>query len=190
MKTKIRLMLKMMLTSILTVGFLQGFAQDKYFTKEGFASFFSHAPLEDIKAEHTKVGVILNTNTNELKIRMAIKGFMFEKGLMQEHFNENYMESDKYKDGSFDGTITEKIDYTKDGTYSATAKGNINIHGVERPIEIPGKLIIEKGVIHLTTEFPVKIKDHDIKIEMSKLQNISEEVKVSFKAELKPYVIK
>ena len=121
---------------------------------------------------------------------MAIKGFMFEKGLMQEHFNENYMESDKYKDGSFDGTITEKIDYTKDGTYSATAKGNINIHGVERPIEIPGKLIIEKGVIHLTTEFPVKIKDHDIKIEMSKLQNISEEVKVSFKAELKPYVIK
>ena len=81
------------------------YAQDKYLTTIGYMDFFSHSPLEDIKAVNHQVLSIIDFDTNEIVIHVLIKSFFFEKSLMQEHFNENYMESDKYPKAKFKGKI-------------------------------------------------------------------------------------
>src|SRR5690554_8148922 len=81
------------------------FAQNKYFTKQGYISFYSHTPVEDIKAENNQVLSIIDFSTTEIAVTLLMKSFAFEKALMQEHFNENYVESDKYPKANFSGKI-------------------------------------------------------------------------------------
>ena len=93
------------------------FAQDKYFTKTGKISFFSKAIIENIEAHNRSVTCVLDTKTGNLQFSVPIKGFEFEKALMQEHFNENYAESDKFPKSTFKGTITDisTVNLQKDG---------------------------------------------------------------------------
>ena len=106
------------------------FAQDKYFTKTGKISFFSKAIIENIEAHNRSVTCVLDTKTGNVQFSVPIKGFEFEKALMQEHFNENYLESDKYPRGEFKGQIVNnsEIDYTKDGVFQGKVKGKLTIH--------------------------------------------------------------
>ncbi len=103
-------------------------------------SFFSEAPIENIQAESNKAVSALDTETGAIYFKVPIRSFQFEKSLMQEHFNENYLESDKYPYAEFKGKINEKIDLSKAGTYPVTVQGDMTIHNVTRNYQVEGKL--------------------------------------------------
>src|SRR5256714_11238409 len=99
-------------------------AQDKYYTKSGKIEFYSNAALEDINAKNKTVSAILDAKTGTIQFSVLMKSFEFEKALMQEHFNTDYVESDKYPKAEFKGTITNNpnINYNKEGSYTAHVK--------------------------------------------------------------------
>jgi len=162
------------------------FAQDKYFTKTGKISFFSKAIIENIEAHNRSVTCVLDTKTGNVQFSVPIKGFEFERALMQEHFNENYLESDKFPRGEFKGQIVNnsEIDYTKDGVFQGKVKGKLTIHGQTNDIESDGKITKEGNKIVIFSEFNVRLPDYKIKNE--KLQNISNNIKVTVNCSLEP----
>jgi len=141
-------------------------AQDKYLSKTGFIKFFSHTVIEDITAEIENVGSIINSATGEVVISLTMTNFDFEKKLMEEHFNENYVESEKYPKSGFKGSITnnDAVDYSKQGTYKVTVKGDMTIHGVTNEITTDGSIEVIKGGIVAKTAFKLNPEDYDIKI--------------------------
>ena len=154
-----------------------------YKTKRGSVSFFSEALLENIEA-HTKVASsVINTETGEIVAKMKIKTFQFEKSLMQEHFNENYMESETYPYGILAGTITGDVDYNTPGKYDVVIKGKLTIHGVEKERDIPGTITVAEDHLVGEATFVVKPEEHKIDIPSMVVDNIAEEieVKVNFK---------
>jgi hypothetical protein len=162
-------------------------AQSIFTCKEGKVSFFSEAPMENIEAHSTSVNSFLNTSTKEVAFIISIRGFRFAKSLMQEHFNEKYLESDKYPNATFKGKINEEVDFTKDGIYLVTSTGKMNIHGVEKQITHTGKLTVKKNEINLVSDFDVAIKDYNITIPKLLFQNIADTVRVKMDVNYIPY---
>lgn len=150
-----------------------------YTFKNGSVVFFSDAPLEDIKATNSAAQGVMSLEKNEFSFRVPIKSFVFESELMGEHFNENYMESEKYPYGTFKGSIVEKVDLSKDGSYEVTATGTLTVHGVEVARTIPVSLSVGNGKITLSSKFIIKLSEHDIEIPTLVFQKISEEVEVT-----------
>ena len=145
--------------------FLTGFSQ-KYMTKNGYIGFYSHTPIEDIKAENNQVASVLDNASGELVFQVLIKSFHFQKALMEEHFNENYMESEKYPKATFKGKITNfaAIDFSKKGTYDATVEGDLTIHNVTNKISTKGTFEILSGGINATSKFNIVPEDYKISI--------------------------
>ncbi|MET3981313.1 hypothetical protein ABIB62_003835 [Mucilaginibacter sp. UYP25] len=161
--------------------------QDIYVCKTAVVTLYSRAPIEDIDARSDKGTSVFNTTTGDLAFSVPIRSFKFDKSLMQEHFNENYMESDKYPQATFKGKLTDKPDLTKDGTYPVTASGVFDIHGVKQTRTITGKVTVAGGAISLSSEFMVACKDHKIDIPTLVFQNIAETVKIKVTAAYTPY---
>lgn len=159
--------------------FSSSFGQ-KYYTKTGKISFFSKAPLEKIEAVNRTTTSILDSKTGVIQVVVLMKGFEFEKALMQEHFNENYVESDKFPKASFAGVLqgNEKILYTKDGSYVTAAKGKLTLHGVTKDIETGGKVVVVKGIPQLVAEFSIELSDYKITIPSLVADKISKNVKL------------
>lgn len=149
--------------------------------------FFSEAPVENIEAKNKLASSILNTASGDIVFQVPNISFKFEKPLMEEHFNENYMESDKYPKSTFKGKINEKVDFTKDGEYKVTVTGILNIHGVEKQRTIEGKIIVKNGEIKAFSEFLVHVADHKIEIPQLVMQNIAEVIKVTIDCVYEPY---
>lgn len=160
----------------------------KYFTRDGKAKFYSDAAMEKIEAVNKSATAVLDAATGKTEWKVLIKGFLFEKALMQDHFNENYLESSKYPDATFKGEIVNLADVKlgKDGTYTAKVKGKMKIHGVEKDLETSGTVTVGGGSVKIHSEFFVKCSDYNIKIEAQKVTNIANEIKVTVDAELKP----
>jgi polyisoprenoid-binding protein YceI len=167
---------------ILLFVYRQSFAQNIFMCKNGEISFFSESPVENIDATSKSMNSVLNTSTSEIAFVVPMTSFTFKKALMQEHFNEKYVESDKFPYGAYKGTINEKIDYTKDGEYDITSKGTLTIHGVAKERTDKGKLTVKNGAISIKSEFKVAIKDHDIKIPKLVMSNIADTINVNFAA--------
>lgn len=161
-----------------------------YMGKTCEIKIFSDGPIEDIDAKNTTSKPILNTATNDIAIKITIKGFDFDKELMEEHFNEKYMESDKYPYATFAGKINEKIDYTKEGTHKVTVTGKLKIHDVEKERTIDGTLSVKGGEILIDSKFIVALKDHNVEIPTLVAHNISETIEVTLKSTLTEYVKK
>lgn len=161
-------------------------AQSIYKMISGEISFFSEAPMENIEAHNEQVKAIINTDKKEFAFVVPIIGFKFEKPLMEEHFNENYMESEKYKTAQFKGVYVGDIDLSKNGTYKVEAKGQLTIHGVEKERKMSGEFEVIDGKLLLKTDFIVKLEDHKIKIPKLVVKNIAEEVKVSVNLNFEP----
>lgn len=157
--------------------------KDTYVCKNARISLFSRAPLEDIDAESGRGVSVLNTATGQIAFSVPVKSFRFEKSLMQEHFNENYMESDKFPNASFKGKINEKIDPTKNGTYTVQATGVLDVHGVKQNRTIPGKIVVSNGAVQLSSEFMVKCVDHKIEIPKLVFQKIAENIQIKVAAQ-------
>lgn len=158
-----------------------------YMAKNCDITFFSKSPLENIEAINKSAKPILNTASGAIQIKISIIAFKFEKPLMEEHFNENYMESDVYPDAFFKGKINETIDYTKDGEYKVTVTGTLTVHGVVKERTLEGTLTVKGGLIRMTSNFKIHIADHGIKVPSLYVQNIAEDVDVSIDAILEPY---
>jgi hypothetical protein len=153
-------------------------------------SFFSAATIEDIAALNTTSKPVMSIATGDIQISIANQDFIFKKHLMQEHFNEDYMESDKYPATIFKGKVNEQVDYSKDGVNNVTVTGTMNMHGVVKAITIPGTITIQNGIIILAAKFDVKMADYNIKIPTLMGSNISEQVAITFAANMKPYKTK
>jgi hypothetical protein len=158
-----------------------------YMGKSCDISFFSKGPIEDISAINKTAKPIFNSATGEVAIKVTIKGFEFQKKLMEEHFNEKYLESDKYPYATFTGKINEPIDYKKDGTYQVTVKGKLDMHGVVQERTIDGTITVKGGEISFDSKFKVALKDHKIEIPTLVAQNIAEVVEVTIKSILTEY---
>jgi polyisoprenoid-binding protein YceI len=156
--------------------------QDLYACKNVKIDLFSSAPIEDIKASSTSGTSVYNAATGDIAFSVAISSFQFPKSKMQEHFNENYMESDKYPRASFKGKVQGHIDVTKNGTYPITVTGNLDVHGVTQPRTIQGTLTIANGTISMASEFMVKCVDHKIDIPKLVFKNIAESIKMNVSA--------
>ena len=169
---------------LLFAGFAK--AQNKFFTKSGKISFYSKAAIEDIEAFNKTTTVVIDTQTGEFQFSVPMKGFEFRKALMQQHFNENYIESDKYPKSDFKGAIVNSsdINFKKNGTYDAKAKGKLTIHGVTKDIEAEGKIIVSEAKIALSSVITVSLKDY--KIKNDKINNISNNIKVTIDCLLEP----
>ena len=156
--------------------------QGLYMCKNAEISIFSSAPIEDIAARTSSGQSVYNAATGDLVFSVAINTFKFRKALMQEHFNSDYLESDKYPRATFKGKIQEHPDLTKDGTYQITATGVLDVHNVKQNRTIPGTLTVSNGNVTMKSEFMVKCVDHHIDIPKLVFQNIAETIKVNITA--------
>ncbi len=154
--------------------------QDKVFTKKGYIKFFSETIVEDIKAENDAVLSIINTSTGEIAIAMQMNQFEFPKKLMQEHFNENYIESEKYPKSTFKGRIANFSEIPENKTTKTVVKGTMTIHGVSKDLTISTNLTKKEGNIVMEGKFIIKLKDYQIKIPRIVIKNIAEEIEVIY----------
>jgi YceI-like domain len=154
-------------------------AQERYSTRTGEISFFSKTAVENIDAVNHKATSVFDASTGAMEFAVLIKGFEFEKALMQEHFNENYMESNTYPKSTFKGKMEGvTVDQLKKpGTYDVTVSGDLTIHGVTKPASTKGTLeVSEAGAIKGSSTFMVKLADHGIKVPGG--VNLAEEIEV------------
>lgn len=158
-------------------------------TKIGSISFYSDGPLEKIEAHNTQVNSALNTETGAFVFKVLMKSFVFEKALMQEHFNENYVESDKFPNSTFKGKVINAvgIDFSKNGKYEANIEGDLIIHGITKNIKEKGTFNVSDDGIHGESKFMIKLADFDISIPGAVTGKIAEEIEISVDVMLKPY---
>jgi len=178
-----KLLIKIAIILVMITGNV--FAQ-KYLTKNGKISFFSDAPAEKIEAHNNQVNTALDITTGEFVFKVLIKSFEFKNALMQEHFNENYLESGKYPNSTFKGKVTNlsEINFTKNGTYKANVEGDLTIHGVTQKIKQSGFFEVKDGKISANSKFSVALKDYDIKIPNTVISNIAENIEITVNVSL------
>lgn len=150
----------------------------RYVVEGGSIAFFSKATIEDIKSENKRVSSIFNVSSGSVAFSMPIREFVFEKQLMQEHFNDKYMESDRIPSSTFAGIITG-YDLNTTGEQQVRAKGKLTVHGITKEIDVPGTFQLHEGRITLKSTFKIKLEDYEIRIPKLLWQNIAEQVEVT-----------
>ncbi len=165
----------------------QSFSQPIYATDSSLVSFFSVTPIENIEAFNSACTSLLNVTKREITFRIPIAGFQFEKSLMQEHFNESYMETEKFPYATFNGKLSDTLDLTKDTIYNVTATGMMNIHGHDRAESLNGLMVCHEGRATLICDFAVALSDYGIKVPKVVFSNIAEVIEVKTYFEFMPY---
>ncbi len=161
--------IKIALAGIMSLVLLSLVNAQQYITKTGHAYFMSHTDAIDIDGNNHQVAAIANVETGEVVFIMLIKAFTFTLATADKHFNETYMESEKYPKATFKGKIPmlTGIDLTKNGEYKVTAEGMLTIHGQTQPVTKEGKLTVKDGTIGLESDFQVSISDYKIEVPRS-----------------------
>jgi polyisoprenoid-binding protein YceI len=160
----------------------------KYFTRNGNVRFFSATPIENIVAINNQASCIIDFETGDVVSKMLVEAFQFEKALMQEHFNENYVESDKFPQAVLKGKIVnlKDVNYTKPGINNVLLEADITLHGVTHHYTINGSVENQNGKIIAKAKFIVKPSDFEIKIPKAVENNIAKEVEVTVNFEMGP----
>lgn len=150
-------------------------------TRNGKVKFFSDAKIEDIEAINEQVSSVMDLESGKFAFLVPIRGFVFEKALMQEHFNENYMESHLYPNATFKGSIAnlDKVNLSKNGNHKLMLEGTMKMHGVENPFSEEVTLTVKEDKVHLDSQFYVKASDYKIEIPAGKTDNINNQLKVT-----------
>lgn len=165
-------------------------AQDKFFTKSGKITFDATAPKspEEIMGMNKTVTCVLDTKTGNLQMAVLMKGFEFDRALMQEHFNENYVESHKFPKTEFRGAVVSgaSVNYGKDGVYPVKVKGKLTMHGQTKEVETEGKLTIKNGKIQVQSVFTEQLADYAVGIPTLVADKISKTVKITVDCLLEP----
>ena len=161
--------------------------ENLYFTDSGHIKFSSNAPLEFIQASSNELAGILNINDLSFSFTVPMVSFEgFNSTLQRIHFNENYMESEKFLNSTFKGKIIEEVDFILPGTYHIRAKGLLNVHGIDNDRIIRCTIQVETGRITVETSFTVPLDEHKIKIPSIVQQKIAEVIDVNIRFEMKP----
>jgi polyisoprenoid-binding protein YceI len=181
-------MKKLVLTlAILAAGTVSVFAQ-KYMTRTGKVSFNATTPTspEKIEGVNNEVASIVDAKTGDLVFQVLVKSFKFERELMQEHFNENYLESDKYPKSDFKGKITNisEVNFSKDGTYTAKVSGKLTIHGVSNEVNETGTITVKGNTATLKAKFAVKLKEYKVEIPSLVADKVSKDATISLESAL------
>lgn len=173
-------MKKILIAAILLGSVATAHAQ-KYMTRTGKVTFFSATPMENIEAFNNETASVLDASNGDFVFQVPIKSFKFEKALMQEHFNENYMESTKYPKAEYKGKITDlsKVNFAKNGTYKVNTKGKLTMHGVTQEVELPGTVTVKDNTITINCVFKVAPKDYKINIPGVVENKIAKEIEVT-----------
>lgn len=157
-------------------------------TRTGRISFNATAANspEKIEAVNNEVASIMDGKSGDLVFQAPVKSFKFERALMQEHFNEKYMQSDKFPKAEFKGTVTDihKVNFAKDGTYEAIASGKLTIHGVTKEVKVPGTITVKGNTATLKTKFSVKLADYDITVPGMVADKLAKEAVIALDADL------
>jgi polyisoprenoid-binding protein YceI len=161
-------------------------SQERFLTKNGAINFYSKAPMEDITADNNQVLSIVDAGKGKMAISILMKSFLFEKALMQEHFNENYVESDKYPKATFKGDILGFYS-VNETTSKKQVKGVLTIHGVSKEITIEANMTKKDDIFLVEGDFMVNLEDFKVKIPAIVAKKIAKEIKVTFEFNHKPY---
>lgn len=183
-------MKKTLLLLIVACSTVTAFGQTKFFTKSGKVTFNASSPAEKIEAINEKATSILDVSTSSMDFAILLKAFSFERALMQEHFNENYVESDKFPKSTFKGSITDisSVNLQKDGNYTVKIKGNMTLHGVTKEIETTGNLTVKGGaVINGKSTFKILLADYNISVPPLVKDKISKDVEISVDVNYQPF---
>jgi len=168
-----------LLSLLMCISVFRTCAQDNVVsTTKGEITFFSSAPLEDIDAKNKRVISMLNTQSLEILVRVPINQFEFQNKLMQQHFNEKYLESDRYPYATFKGKVSPGIDFSEVGTIDVSAVGVLNLHGVDQKRTLTGIITVSKDGIKLDTRFNINLADHKIDIPKLVFNKIAERIAV------------
>lgn len=153
----------------------------KFFTRTGHIWFFSHTPVEDIEAHNYKVSSVLDAESGAMEFSLLMTAFQFEKALMQEHFNENYVESAKYPKSTFKGKITniKEVNLSKDGAYPVNIAGNLTIKDKTNPVNAKGTLTVKGDQLSGSSKFKIKLADYNVEIPKMVKNKISEEIDIT-----------
>lgn len=170
---------------LLQTVFAQG---EKYFTRNAAVTFTSVAPVEKIISSNKVANCILNTQTGDLALKVVVKSFEFDKQAMADHFNNDYLNSDKFPNATFDGKITTPVNYTKNGKYEVVVEGKLTIHGITKPVKQSGTIEVNASKITAKSKFTIKLSDYGIIVPNDYLKKISNTVDIEVNASMTPYV--
>jgi hypothetical protein len=181
-------MLKKSFIIVLLAASVSAFGQSKFIAKNAYISFFSSTPMENILGESNEAVTILNAETGEIAFQAIMTTFHFKRALMEEHFNENYMESTKFPKAKFSGKIEG---FTKEMLKAPTAAikvtGQLNVHGVEKTITVPGTIGLENGALVAGAKFKVTPEDYGIAIPSLVRDKIGKEMEITVKSNYLPF---
>jgi len=172
---------KFLLMTLMVIAMVTFSQAQTYITKNGKISFFSSTAMENIDAVNNQVVSVLNMSNGEVGFSVIIKGFLFKKALMQEHFNDDYMESGTYQKATFKGQIADikKVDLKKDGDYPVKVNGDLVMHGVSNKVAVNAIISVKSGKVSATAEFNVLLADYKISIPRLVEKSISPTIKIA-----------
>jgi polyisoprenoid-binding protein YceI len=184
-------MMKKIVLCIGLLAFVLNADAQRFFTKKGAVTFDATSPLEAIEATTNSAAAIVDVSNGKVEAKILIKSFHFQKALMEEHFNENYMESQKFPNAVFDGQISDlaKLDMKKDGTYTVNLKGKLTMHGVTKDVTAPATLTVKSGALtDAKTSFTIAVADYNISIPGAVRDKIAKQAKINATFKLQPMV--
>jgi hypothetical protein len=160
----------------------------KYMTKNGYIGFFSQTPMENIKGDNNQVASVLDISTGEMVFQALIKSFHFDRALLEEHFNENYMESDKFPKSSFKGKITNlsSVNFSKNGIYEVSVEGDLTIRDATNKISTKGTIEVVTGGINASSKFNIAPEDYKINIPGVVREKINKNLEVTVTMKYSP----
>ncbi len=189
-KVKASVLIRIIVFLLILPAVYQGISQEApskvlYRSEDGVVSFVSDAPLELISARSDELKGLLDPEKGTFAFQIATQTLTgFNSPLQQEHFYENYIETEKYPTAAFTGKIIEKVDFNTPGEQEIRAKGILDIHGVRKERIVKVNLKIEKDRFTARSTFMVNLDDHNITIPKLVYQKIAEEVRVSIQVTL------
>ncbi|MCU0380713.1 MAG: YceI family protein [Chitinophagaceae bacterium] len=181
-------MKNIILIALLLSGFQGLQAQDIFFTRTGKVEFKAGSSVEDIDGVNNEAASMIHTKTGEIAFTLLVKSFHFKRALMEEHFNENYMESTVYPKASFKGKITNlaAVNFAAAGQYNATAEGELTIHGVTKKVTVPGKITVQNGKFSGQSTFKILLSDYGIKVPSVVADKIAKEAEITVLCQYEP----
>ena len=180
--------MKHLIFSVIILSLVTSVNAQKFMTKNGFISFYGHTPMEDIKADNNQVASVLDISTGELVFQVLIKSFHFDRALMEEHFNENYMESDKFPKATFKGKITnlQSVNFKKNGTYDVSVEGDLTIRDATNKVNAKGTIEVISGGINASSKFLISPEDYKINIPGVVREKIAKNLEVTVTMKYSP----
>jgi polyisoprenoid-binding protein YceI len=188
--------MKKLVQSVLVVAVMcatlsNSIAQGKFFTKTGTVSFDAEGSMKDveeIKATTKTATCVIATTTGAMEWAILMKSFKFKSALMQEHFNENYVESSKFPKASFKGTIDDAaaVKWDKDGSYPVSVTGKMTCHGVTKDLKAKGTIVVKGGIVTVNCSFNLTLADYKITVPSVVGKKVADVVQIVVNTNLAP----